>query len=172
MNGDLSDANESFPVNKDDEGSMFGEIKGIIFAMPDGERVSLTYTYSDEKFKDFEVRIAINYRGATFSAWGDHNGDIADAAQASVAPILRINGPLQMGFEVPAKFAVEPKANNEFEINTGVGTPGLGNGSFVHMKYWNQAIPEEVYPEVKISFPAENESHKDVVVKSKLYERC
>ena len=170
LNGDLSDAGESFPTNDDDKGSMFRQIKDIQFAMPDGEPASLTFVYPDASFEEFEVRVRVKYRGATFSAWGDQDGDVVDAKLASEAPILRINGPLQMGFEVSAKSGVKPLGNNKYEVNVGVGTPGLGKGSFVHLKYG--AIPVELYPDVELEFPPRQKGSLPIVVKSKLRERC
>ncbi|MDB4766089.1 hypothetical protein OAG71_00230 [bacterium] len=170
LNGDLSDEGESFPANNDDEGSRYRKIKDIQFAMPDGDPASLTFTYPDAYYKEFKVRVLVKYRGASFSAWGDQDGDVVDAKLASEAPILRINGPLQMGFEVPAKYGVEALGNNKYEVNVGVGTPGLGKGSFMHLKY--DAIPIELYPDVELEFPPKQKGSLPVVVKSKLRERC
>lgn len=172
LNGDLTDEGEAFPTNANDAGSMFRVIEGVKFTMPDGEPVSLTYTFPDEKFDEFQVRIRAQYRGATFAAWGDHDGDVPDAALASQAPILRVNGPLQMGFEIPARWAIESLDNDKFEVNVGVGTPGLGAGTFMHLKYWDGAIPKWVSPEVEIHFPPEEEGNPAVVARGKLRSRC
>lgn len=172
MNGDLTDSGEAFPANPEDAGSMFRVIKDIGFAMPDGKAASLTYTFSDAKYETFEVRLQVNYRGATFAAWGDHTGEVADVSQVASAPILRVNGPLQMGFEVQARYAIESKRGDTFEVKTGVGTPGLGKGTFVHLKYWNGAIPSNLFPDAEIQFPAEDKGSPSIVVKTKLTQRC
>ena len=168
LNGDLTDDGEAFATNGDDA----GEIKDIEFAMPDGEPVTLGYSFPEEPFDEFNVRIRADYRGATFAAWGDHEGEVPDVASASQAPILRINGPLQMGFETSARWAIESLEDDKFEINVGVGTPGLGAGTFMHLKYWRGAIPKSVYPEVEVHFPPAEQGSPAVVARGKLTRRC
>jgi hypothetical protein len=68
------------------------------------------------------------------------------------APILHVGGPLQMGFEVRAKNAFTQKTADTFELNVGVGTKGISKGSFVHLKYWNGAIPDQLQPTARLEF--------------------
>jgi hypothetical protein len=85
---------------------------------------------------------------------------------------LHIDGPLQMGFETRAEYALERKGDGQFELNVGVGTKGLGKGAFVHLCYTNDAIPKDVYPTAVLEFPSETHGSSPVEVRAVLKERC
>lgn len=176
FNGDLTDDGEAFPANEDN-GTNLRTVEKFSFTTGAGQDVSLEFTFpgfllpgSDPN--EYPVRIQVTYRGATFSAWGDQTGEVANARTPAEAAILRVNGPLQMGFEVSSSSAVERTENGRFEVSAGVGTYGLGKGSFMHLKYWHDAMPEHLFPQAELEFPAEDKSKPNVVAKMKLSERC
>lgn len=176
FNGDLTDKGEAFAPDNDKRTSL-RTVEQFSFTTERGQDVSLEYTFpgftmpgSDPS--EYPVRIKVKYRGATFSAWGDQTGEVANAKSPSVAPILRVNGPLQMGFEVSSRSAVRRTKDDGFEVKAGVGTYGLGEGSFMHLKYWHDAIPDDVFPQAELVFPAKDNSNPSVTAKLKLTERC
>jgi hypothetical protein len=93
-----------------------------------------------------------------YGAWGDHESAVIWSRHADSAPVLHVGGPLQMGFEVRAKHALAQKTADTFELSVGVGTPGIGKGSFVHLKYWNGAIPDPLQPTARLDFS--NKTHE------------
>lgn len=178
FNGDLTDEGEAFEAEEEKEQrTSLCSVDKISFTTEQGQDVSLGFTYpgfplpgSDPN--EYPVRIQVTYRGATFSAWGDQTGEVANAKTPSDAAVLRVNGPLQMGFEVPSTSAVKRAGGDSFEVRAGVGTYGLGTGSFMHLKYWNDAIPKDSFPLAELEFPAKEKSKPNVIVKLKLKERC
>jgi hypothetical protein len=72
-------------------------------------------------------------RGRTYGAWGDQDSAVIWSRRPETAPILHVGGPLQMGYEVRAKNAFLHKQGDTYELNVGVGTPGLGPGTFTHL---------------------------------------
>jgi hypothetical protein len=109
-------------------------------------------------------------RDRTFGAWGDEGGMLIFATRPQEAPVVHIDGPLQMGFECHLPFQV--KSPGVYELNVGVGTPGLGKGSFAHLKYWKDAIPEGVYPRAVLEFPGKAPDGAPVRVEAVLKQRC
>jgi hypothetical protein len=108
----------------------------------------------------------------TFGAWGDQDSAVIWSRRAETAPILHVGGPLQMGFEVRAKNAFSRKEGDAFELNVGVGTPGLGKGTFTHLKYWNGAIPEALQPTARLEFANRTPGGPPVRVEVTLRHRC
>jgi len=129
FNSDLTDEDEAFPTSKNDTKSMLRSVGKINFKTGSGQKAALEYTFPGFRIpgsdpNEYPVRIQVTYRGATFSAWGDQTGEVANAKSPSDATILRINGPLQMGFEVSANHAVQRTENGDFKVNAGDGTYG------------------------------------------------
>ncbi len=75
-----------------------------------------------------------------------------------------------MGFEVPAEHAQTRKGKDEFELFVGVGTRGLGQGSFVHLCY--STIPDDVYSSAVLEFPNKVPGEAPIRVRMVLKQRC
>ena len=108
----------------------------------------------------------------TYGAWGDHESAVIWGQRPETAPILHVGGPLQMGFEVRAKAAFTRKTEDTFELNVGVGTKGIGKGSFVHLKYWNGAIPDQLQPKARLEFSNKTPGGPPVRLEVTLQHRC
>jgi hypothetical protein len=108
----------------------------------------------------------------TYGAWGDHESAVIWSSHPETAPILHVGGPLQMGFEVRAKYAFRQKTADTFELSVGVGTKGFGNGSFVHLKYWNGAIPDQLQPTARLEFSNKTPGGPPVRLDVTLQHRC
>ena len=103
--------------------------------------------------KPGEPSVTVSWQGRWYGAWGDEHSPLLFAARPQEAPVLHVGGPLQMGFESRLQHVWVKKGDDTYELNIGVGTPGVGKGSFVHLTYWDDAIPKDVYPEADFEFP-------------------
>jgi hypothetical protein len=110
--------------------------------------------------------------GRTYGAWGDQESAVIWSRRPESAPILHIGGPLRMGFEVRAKNAFVHKDGDTYELNVGVGTPGFGPGTFTHLKYWNNAIPESLKPSARLEFANKTPGGLPIQIEVTLRERC
>jgi hypothetical protein len=108
----------------------------------------------------------------TYGSWGDHESAVIWSRRPETAPILHVGGPLQMGFEVRAKNAFRHITANDFELSVGVGSPGLGKGTFMHLKYWDGAIPDELQPSARLEFANKTPGGPPVCVETTLRHRC
>lgn len=106
----------------------------------------------------------------SFGAWGDANGRLHFASRPQDAPIIRFEGPLQMGFE--CQLPLMKKDKGIYELNVGVGTKGVGNGSFAHVRYWNDAVPHNVAPTAVLEFPNKTQGGPPIRVETILKHRC
>lgn len=102
-----------------------------------------------------------------FGAWGDQNSDLVFASSPENAPVIHFNGPLQMGFEVPEPFA---RSNQHFRLAAGVGTYGIGDGTFAYQFY--KTIPDDVHPDVTVEWPAADPKYPPRPTKFILKDRC
>jgi hypothetical protein len=109
-------------------------------------------------------------RNRSFGAWGDETGMLFFAPRPADAPVLHIDGPLQIGFECHQP--LQQKSSGVYELNVGVGTKGLGRGSFAHLKYWNGAVPDGVKPHAVLEFPSPRPGGPPVRVEAVLGQRC
>jgi hypothetical protein len=116
--------------------------------------------------------VSVTWKGRWFGSWGDETGSCIWGRKPQDAPILHIDGPLQMGFETRAEYALGRMGGGEFELNVGVGTNGLGKGAFVHLSYANDAIPMEAYPTAVLEFPNKTPESPPIVVRVVLKQRC
>jgi len=116
--------------------------------------------------------ISIWWKGRWFGAWGDETGPCTWGTRAQDAPILQIDGPLQMGFEIPAESAFQRKGDGQFELSVGVGTKGLGKGAFVHLSYANNAIPVNVHPSALLEIPNKIPGGPPIRVQAVIKQRC
>jgi hypothetical protein len=106
--------------------------------------------------------------GRRFGAWGDEQGALVFAARPQDAPVVHVGGPLQMGFEV--RHPLTKKGDGSYELNVGVGTKGLGKGSFAHLVY--NVIPEAAHPKAILEFPNPTPGGLPVRVEQVLGHRC
>jgi hypothetical protein len=175
-NGDLTEAGESTkPQQTDTDPASF---KPITIFGPDGkteEKLDFAlYGWFDYKNGKNAPAIGpavhVRWKNRVFGSWGDETGNCKWASRPQEAPILHIDGPLQMGFEVPAEHALTRKGKDEFELFVGVGTRGLGQGSFVHLCY--STIPEDVHPSAVLEFPNKEPGKAPIRVQTVLKQRC
>jgi hypothetical protein len=175
-NGDLTESGESTkPEAANTDPASF---KPITIYGPDGkteEKLDFAlYGWFDYKDGKNSSRIGpavhVRWKGRVFGSWGDETGDCQWAAKPQDAPILHIDGPLQMGFEIPAEHALKRKGEGEFELSVGVGTRGLGQGAFVHLCY--NVIPENVHPTAVLEFPNQVPGKAPIRVETVIKERC
>jgi hypothetical protein len=109
-------------------------------------------------------------RNRSFGAWGDETGMLFFAPRPADAPVLHVDGPLQIGFECHQP--LQKKSTGVYELNVGVGTKGLGRGSFAHLKYWNGAVPDGLKPHAVLEFPSKQPCGPPVRVEAVLGQRC
>jgi hypothetical protein len=81
-------------------------------------------------------------------ATADNLGLLQFAARPQDAPIIHFRGPLQMGLHPLQKLV----RGGEAELRAGLGTPGLGKGTFAMLVY-EGLVPETVHPVAVIEFP-------------------
>ena len=72
-----------------------------------------------------------------------------------------------MGFEVRRPLT---QSSTDWSLNAGVGTYGIGDGSFVYQFYGT--IPKDVHPTATIEWSALNEGEPAKVSKLILKDRC
>jgi hypothetical protein len=177
-NGDLTEAGKSTePQQRNTDPCGFKPV--TIFA-PDGkteEKLQFAlygwFDYAAGKdTRGVSPAVFVTWKGRSFGSWGDETGPCIWGRTPQDAPVLHIDGPLQMGFESEANYALERKGDGEFELNVGVGTKGLGKGAFVHLSYANDAIPKDVYPTAVLEFPSKTSGSPPVVARAVLKQRC
>jgi hypothetical protein len=177
-NGDLTEQGESTgPAETNTDPCSF---KAITVLHSDGkteEELSFAlygwFDYKEGKETDrVSPSVSVGWKGRWFGSWGDETGPCVWGRTPKDAPVLHIDGPLQMGFEVPAEYALEPKGEGKFELKVGVGTKGLGKGAFVHLSYAKDAIPKDVYPTAVLDFPNKTPGEPPVRVRAVLKQRC
>jgi hypothetical protein len=177
-NGDLTESGESTgPAETNTDPCSF---KPITVLHPEGkteeELTFALYGWFDHKegkeTDRFSPSVSVWWKGRWFGSWGDETGRCEWGRTPKDAPVLHIDGPLQMGFEVPAEYALEPKGGGKFELKVGVGTKGLGKGAFVHLSYAKDAIPKDVYPTAVLDFPNKAPGGPPVRVRAVLKQRC
>jgi hypothetical protein len=103
-----------------------------------------------------------------YVANGDGLGYLLFADKPQDAPIIHFNGPLTLGLQ-DVKQRLIPGQESMLQI--GVGTQGIGAGTFSFVLYPN-TIPNDVYPEADITFPAKNSGDKPIQKKYTLKQRC
>jgi hypothetical protein len=176
-NGDLTEPGESTgPKETNTDPCSFKE---LTIVRPDGKEEKLDFAlfgwfdYKEGKEgTKFGPSVGVTWEGRTFGSWGDETGDCVWGRTPKDAPILHVGGPLQMGFETEAEYALDRKGDGEFKLSVGVGTKGLGKGAFMHLCYYDDAIPKDKYPTAVLEFPNKEAAGKPIVVKAVLKQRC
>ena len=177
-NGDLTEAGESTgPEARNTDPCSF---KAITILGPDGkteEKLDFAlfgwFDYSAGKdTRQISPSVSVTWKGRWFGSWGDETGPCIWGRKQKDAPVLHVDGPLQMGFESLAEHALARKGDGQFELSVGVGTKGLGKGAFVHLSSAQDAIPKDVYPTAALEFPSTTSGGPPIRVQAVLKQRC
>src|SRR5439155_21599703 len=80
-------------------------------------------------------------------AMADEQGALEWGDRPENAPIVHFSGPLQVRLHMMQKLV----RGQDAELAVGIGTPGLGKGTFVTRGY--QGVPNDAYPVVDFEFP-------------------
>jgi hypothetical protein len=99
---------------------------------------------------------------------GDGLGYLAFADRAQDAPVVHLNGPWTLGLQDIKQHLVVGKQTN---LQIGVGTPGIGPGTFAFVLYPN-TIPADAFPVGDFSFPAKEPGGKAVTQTVVFKKRC
>src|SRR5579875_2533165 len=99
---------------------------------------------------------------------GDGLGMLLFADRPADAPIVHFNGPWTLGLQ---DLKQRLTAGQNSRLTFGVGTPGIGPGTFSFICY-PDTIPTDSYPVAEITFPARNAGEKPIRRKYVLKERC
>jgi hypothetical protein len=73
-----------------------------------------------------------------------------------------------MGFEV--RQPLRKTEDGAYELSAGLGTKGLGKGSFAHLVY--NVVPKDVHPKAVLEFPNKVAGKPPVRVEMVLKQRC
>jgi hypothetical protein len=146
------------------DGRIEGKLELVVYGCLDHQ--------ASKEMPEARPAVFINWKGRSFGCRGDEAGFCVWAAKPVDAPVLHIDGPFQMGFEVPAENAFVRKSDGHYELAVGVGTKGLGKGSFVHLSYDHGAIPTNVYPKAILEFPNKSPGGPPIRVEQALKQRC
>ncbi len=99
---------------------------------------------------------------------GDGTGMLLFADRPQDAPVIHFNGPWTLGLQ---DINQHIQRGQPVMLQIGVGTQGTGPGTFAFVLYPN-TIPETVYPEAEITFPAKGEGQAPIRRKYTLKQRC
>jgi hypothetical protein len=103
-----------------------------------------------------------------YVANGDGLGYLLFADKPQDAPVIHFNGPWTLGLQDIKQRLI---TGRETMLQIGVGTQGIGPGTFTFVLY-PETIPNTVYPEADIAFPAKNSDDKPIQKKYTLKQRC
>ncbi|MCC6417335.1 MAG: hypothetical protein IT429_03710 [Gemmataceae bacterium] len=121
----------------------------------------------DEQKKDAGNREFLGAPGNTQVALVDHNGALTFAERPQDAPIIHFHGPLLMTLHPMQKLV----RGQDAELKAGVGTPGLGKGTFVSILYEGR-IPNNAHPVADIEFPPAGPDQAPQKLRVELTKRC
>jgi hypothetical protein len=99
---------------------------------------------------------------------GDGTGSLAFADRPQDAPVVHINGAWTFGLQDTKQHLVIGRKSN---LQLGVGTPGLGAGTFAFVLYPN-TIPAGAYPEGEFTFPPREPGGRAILQSVTFKERC
>ncbi len=103
-----------------------------------------------------------------YVANGDGLGYLLFGDQPQTAPVIHFNGPWTLGLQ-DIKQRLEIGKSTMLQI--GVGTPGIGAGSFAFVLYPG-LIPADAYPEAEIAYPLSATSNDTSPTRVTLKKRC
>jgi hypothetical protein len=99
---------------------------------------------------------------------GDGKGYLSFADRPQDAPVAHLNGPWTLGLQdIKQRLAVGQKTN----LQLGVGTPGVGPGTFAFVRYPN-TIPNDAYPKGEFTFPRKSSGDEALVATVVFKKRC
>jgi hypothetical protein len=107
-------------------------------------------------------------RHIKYVANGDGLGMLLFADRPQDAPVIHFNGPWSLGLQDRKQRLI---AGDQTELQIGVGTQGVGPGTFAFVTYPN-TIPADAYPVAEITFPAKSPGQEPIKRKFTLKERC
>jgi len=99
---------------------------------------------------------------------GDGAGMLLFADKPQDAPIIHLNGPFTLALQDRKQRLI---AGDKTMLQIGVGPQGVGPGTFAFALYPN-TIPNDVYPEAEIAFPAKAPGQDPIKRKYTLKQRC
>jgi hypothetical protein len=99
---------------------------------------------------------------------GDGAGMLLFADRPQDAPIIHLNGPFTLALQDRRQRFI-PGEKTMLQI--GVGPQGVGPGTFAFVLYPN-TIPNDVYPQAEITFPAKEPGQTPITNKYTLKQRC
>jgi hypothetical protein len=99
---------------------------------------------------------------------GDGAGMLLFSAKPQDAPIIHLNGPYTLILQ-DRKQRLIPGEKKMLQI--GVGPQGVGPGTFAFVLY-KDTIPDTVFPEAEITFPAKSAGEEPIRRKYVLKQRC
>jgi uncharacterized membrane protein len=99
---------------------------------------------------------------------GDGAGMLLFAEKPQDAPIIHLNGPFTLGLQDRKQRLI---AGDKTMLQIGVGPQGIGPGTFAFVLY-PDTIPNDVYPEAEITFPAKSPGLEPIKRKYTLKQRC
>ncbi|MFO0824305.1 MAG: hypothetical protein U0792_14525 [Gemmataceae bacterium] len=187
-NGDLTEKDEMVALpefTKADKTSRFfsgtRRIKaGLVTAFPKGwQELTLEQMQIDpmrEPANAEEARI-LNHPGRPcdglitlidlpLAAGVDDTGFLQFAPRPGDTPIIHFNGPLQITLQPMQVF----KRGRESDLRLGVGTPGLGKGTFTFRPH--EDVPKEAHPVVEIEFSHQEAGKPPIKLSVTLNKRC
>jgi hypothetical protein len=193
-NGDLTDEGEKVtPKNKGQEYRLFeaGDLrdgtlthKGLIVTQMRATADSVGNAREFERIKRagaepwvWTVRVAAERppgdtrklpRRIKYVVNGDGQGWLVFAKKPEDAPVIHFNGPWTMDLQDVKQRLT---AGHESMLQVGIGTRGVGPGTFTWVEYPN-TIPADAYPEAVVTFPPRKSGEKPLTRKYTLKERC
>jgi hypothetical protein len=99
---------------------------------------------------------------------GDGAGMLLFADKPQDAPIIHLNGPFTLSLQDRKQRFIP---GEKLMLQIGVGPQGVGPGTFAFVLYPN-TIPDDVYPEAEITFPAKSAGEEPIKKKYTLKQRC
>lgn len=99
---------------------------------------------------------------------GDSTGWMQFADRPENAPVIHFNAPWTMAVQDKKQKLTVGRASR---IQIGVGTPGVGPGTFAFVLY-PKTIPNDVFPQAEIAFPPNSLASGSLVEKYTLKSRC
>jgi hypothetical protein len=122
-------------------------------------RVTAERSADDQRPLPKHIKYVINGDGLGYLLFADRPQD---------APIIHVNGPWTLGLQdIKQHLTVGQKTN----VQLGVGTQGVGPGTFSFVLYPN-TIPDKAYPEAVVTFPAKDSASKPQTEKVTFMKRC
>lgn len=97
----------------------------------------------------------------------DYSGVLQFGDSPKTAPVLHFRGPWQLTLEGKQSLAI----GRERDLTLTIGTPGVGSGALVCTGY-EKLVPEGVYPQVAIEYPAAKAGTSALHELYELKERC